>query len=201
MSRSLASTFLVFAALVGLSGCSSDQGPQSQSADTDSLLPDSDMEGARIYMYDRSIVTAEINARQVRKFESIDSTMAYDLKIDLFDNQGSVVSQVVSDSGLIRESTEDLHLYGHVVVITDSESRLETDSLYFDPQTDSIYTDEFVRISRPGDTLTGWGLQADRALNGLRILRQVSGTISGEKKKEGVSTPVVGRGRRMIRNP
>lgn len=188
MSRSLASTFLVFAALVGFSGCSSDQGPQSQSADTDSLLPDSDMEGARIYMYDRSIVTAEINARQVRKFESIDSTMAYDLKIDLFDNQGSVVSQVVSDSGLIRESTEDLHLYGHVVVITDNESRLETDSLYFDPQTDSIYTDEFVRISRPGDTLTGWGLQADRALNGLRILRQVSGTISGEKKKDSVST-------------
>jgi LPS export ABC transporter protein LptC len=110
--------------------------------------------------------------------------MAYDLKIDLFDDQGKVISQVVGDSGLIRESTEDLHMYGHVVVKTDNDSRLETDSLYFDPQTDSIYTDEFVRISRPGDTLTGWGLQADRALNGLRILRQVSGTISGEKKKD-----------------
>lgn len=173
---------------IALVGCKDDQNPQTRSSENDSLLPDSDMEGARIYMYDRSIVTAEINAKRVRKFESLDSTMAYVLKIDLFNDQGEVISQVVGDSGLIRESTEDLHMYGHVVVITDNQSRLETDSLYFDPQTDSIYTDEFVRISRPGDTLTGWGLQADRALNGLRILRQVSGTISGDKKKDTTST-------------
>jgi LPS export ABC transporter protein LptC len=186
MSRTLRiAVFLLTLSLVlSLGGCGVDQNPQTRSSDLDSLLPDSDMEGARIFMYDRSIVTAEINAKRVRKFESLDSTMAYDLKIDLFDDQGKVISQVVGDSGLIRESTEDLHMYGHVVVKTDNDSRLETDSLYFDPQTDSIYTDEFVRISRPGDTLTGWGLQADRALNGLRILRQVSGTISGEKKKD-----------------
>lgn len=189
MTRAFAIVALLLLAIgFALVGCKDDQNPQTRSSENDSLLPDSDMEGARIYMYDRSIVTAEINAKRVRKFESLDSTMAYVLKIDLFNDQGEVISQVVGDSGLIRESTEDLHMYGHVVVITDNQSRLETDSLYFDPQTDSIYTDEFVRISRPGDTLTGWGLQADRALNGLRILRQVSGTISGDKKKDTTST-------------
>ena len=173
-------TLLLIAALL-LTACSSTEQSSQTSANPDTLRPDSDMLGATIYMYDRSIVTAEINAERVRKFESLDSTMGYKLHINLFNDQGEVISRVVGDSGLIRESTEDLHIYGNVVVINDNDSRLETDSLYFDPETDSIYTDEFVRISRPGDTLTGWGLQADRQLRGLRILRQVSGTI-GQKK-------------------
>ena len=177
---------LVLIATLLLAACSSTEQSSQTSADLDTLRPDSDMLGATIYMYDRSIVTAEINAERVRKFESLDSTMGYKLHINLFNDQGEVISRVVGDSGLIRESTEDLHIYGNVVVINDNNSRLETDSLYFDPETDSIYTDEFVRISRPGDTLTGWGLQADRQLRGLRILRQVSGTIG--QKKDGENT-------------
>lgn len=176
----------LFLAVTLLPACSSTEQSSQTSADLDTLRPDSDMLGATIYMYDRSIVTAEINAERVRKYDSIDSTMGYKLHINLFNNQGDVISRVVGDSGLIRESTEDLHIYGDVVVINDNNSRLETDSLYFDPRTDSIYTDEFVRISRPGDTLTGWGLQADRQLRGLRILRQVSGTIG--QKKDGENT-------------
>lgn len=179
-------TLLLTALALAFAACS-DSGQTSQTAnDADTLRPDSDMEGATIFMYDRSIVTAEIEAERVRKFETLDSTMGYKLHINLYNDQGEVISHVVGDSGLIRESTEDLHIYGDVVVINDNDSRLETDSLYFDPETDSIYTDEFVRISRPGDTLTGWGLQADRQLRGLRILNQVSGTIG--QKKDGENT-------------
>jgi len=185
VNRTLLTYCLLLAALV-LGACSTTEQSSQTSAEPDTLRPDSDMQQATIYMYDRHIVTAEINAERVRTFESLDSTMGYQLHINLFNDQGDIISRVVGDSGLIRESSEDLHIYGNVVVINDNDSRLETDSLYFDPATDSIYTDEFVRISRPGDTLTGWGLQADRQLRGLRILRQVSGTISQKKDGENV---------------
>ena len=172
--------YILFAtvALMLAAGCSFDRDQTgAQSTGTDTLRPDSDMLGATIYMYDRQYVTAEIQAERIRKFESVDSTMGYVLDIHMFDTTGKRVSSLVSDSGLIRESTEDLHAYGHVVVITEDSAKLETDSLYFDPKTNLIHTDEFVKITRDGDTLTGFGLEADRQLKGLKILRGVSGTL------------------------
>lgn len=166
------------AVLISAAGCSSDRDQTgAQSTELDTLRPDSDMLGATIYMYDRQYVTAEIQAERIRKFESRDSTMGYVLDINMFDTTGKLISSLVSDSGLIRESTEDLHAYGHVVVVTEDSAKLETDSLYFDPETNLIHTDLFVKITRSGDTLTGYGLEADRQLNGLKILRGVSGTL------------------------
>lgn len=170
--------FVAATALILVSGCSFDRDRSgAQSSGPDTLRPDSDMLGATIFMYDRQYVTAEIRAEQIRKFESVDSTMGYMLDINMFDTTGKLVSSLVSDSGLIREATEDLHAYGHVVVITEDSSKLETDSLYFDPKTNLIHTDEFVKITRGADTLTGWGLEADRQLRGLKILRGVSGSL------------------------
>lgn len=179
--RAMRRFLLIFVAAVSLLfavGCSFDRDQSAaQSSGSDTLRPDSDMMGATIFMYDRQYVTAEIRAERIRKFESVDSTMGYVLDINMFDTTGKLVSSLISDSGLIRESTEDLHAYGHVVVITEDSSKLETDSLYFDPATNLIHTDEFVKITRGADTLTGWGLEADRQLRGLKILRGVSGSL------------------------
>jgi LPS export ABC transporter protein LptC len=172
----------------GVVGCSRDENKlkSQDSLMPDSLRPDSDMSDARIFTYDRELLTTAVNAKRIRQYEALDSTMGYTVMIEMYDAEGAVVSTLVGDSGLIREKAGDLHMYGHVVAVTENESRLETDSLYFDPETQLIHTDEFVRITRPnGDTLTGWGFEADRQLTRVTILRQVSGSFqSGKETKE-----------------
>lgn len=165
-------------------GCSDRNQADTNASGADTVRPDTDMLGATIYMYDRQYVTAEIRAERIRKFESVDSTMGYQLDIDMYDTTGHIVSSLVSDSGLIREQTEDLHAYGDVVVVTEDSSKLFTDSLYFDPKTNLIHTDEYVKITRAADTLTGWGLEADRQLRHLKILRQVSGSLDQNKPED-----------------
>jgi len=174
---------LVLLGIVALAGCSSKQSAstdQSTPADSTSL-PDSEVSGAKIYLYDRGQVTTEIVAEKIVKFQSIDSTMAYTLDIDIYDSTGQVTTQAISDSGIIRENSGKLYLFGNVVVITEDKSKLETDSLYWDSKTNKIQTDAFVKITKDEDVITGWGMEADQRLNRIRILNQVSGTITDTK--------------------
>ena len=175
---------IILLGIVGLTGCGKEQtGSTDQAAPTDSTLrPDSEVSGARIYLYDRGRVTTEIIAEKIVKFEALDSTMAYTLDIDIYDSTGAATANIVGDSGIIREGTGNLSLYGNVVVITTDSFKLETEYLYWDSEIDSIKTDAFVRLTKGEDVITGWGLQADQRLHSTKILSRVSGTITDPKE-------------------
>lgn len=175
---------IILLGAVGLAGCNSQQTASiDQSTPTDSISrPDSELSGAKIYLYDKGQVTAEIVAEKIVKFQSLDSTMAYVLDIDIYDSTGQVTTEVVGDSGIIRESAGNLHIYGNVVVATEDGRKLETDSLYWDSKTDQIKTDAFVKLTTGKNIITGWGMKADKRLNGIKILNQVSGTITDPDK-------------------
>ncbi len=173
---------LLFLAI--LSGCSSKEPSATDSADLNDSAskPDTEVSGAKIYLYDRGRVTTEILSERIIRFESNDSTMAYKLEIDILDSAGQVSTEIVGDSGIIREVSGQLYIYGNVVVITEDDSRLETDYLWWDSKADKIKTDSFVKITREGDVITGWGLVADEKLNSYKILNQVSGAVKDAKK-------------------
>ena len=175
---------IILLGIVGLTGCGKEQTASTdQAAPRDSTLqPDSEVSGARIYLYDRGRVTTEIVAEKIVKFEALDSTMAYTLNIDIYDSTGAATANIVGDSGIIREGTGNLSLYGNVVVITSDSSKLETEYLYWDSEVDSIKTDAFVRLTKGENVFTGWGLQADQQLHSTKILSRVSGTIADPKK-------------------
>lgn len=175
---------LALVALAALTaGCSADKSNTSNVSGDDSLSrPDSEVSGARIYLYDKGKVTSEIFSEKIFKFENKDSTAAYKLDIDILDSLGNVSTHVVGDSGFIRETKGFLNIFGNVVVVTDDSTRLETEYLWWDSNTDRIKTDAFVRITRGEDVITGWGLDADNRLKDFKILSQVSGTITDPEK-------------------
>lgn len=177
---------VVFTAFLLLSGCISDNTPSSDKmsfADS-SLLPDSDLMEATIYLYDRGMVTTEIVSDKIVKYEKQDSTAAYQLDIIIFDSLGQVTSTIVGDSGVIREGRHQLFIYDHVVVHTTDSIKLETDYLFWNSRTNLIKAPEnvFVKITQGKDIMTGWGLEADPKLSRYKILKQVSGTIYDTKK-------------------
>ncbi len=170
-----------------LGGCNRDEtGANTRSADIDSAaMPDSEVSGAKIYLYDGSRMTAEIRANKIVQFDSRDSTIAYQLDIDIFDSLGDVSSQVSGDSGIIHENVGQFVIFGNVVVITEDSSRLETDVLYWDSKTDRIHTDAFVRITNSQGEITGWGMESDQRLSWYKILHRVSGEMSNPEKFKG----------------
>jgi LPS export ABC transporter protein LptC len=162
---------------VAISGCSNHDSSIKTDMAVDSTRPDTEMLGATIDMLEGDRVTTRINADRILKFEAKDSTMGYTVHAEFFDSLGKVTSILDGDSALIRETTSHLHVYGHVVVVSEDHSTLETDYLHWNPDIQKIQTDAYVKVTRKGDVVTGWGLEADQKLTRIKVLRQVSGTI------------------------
>ncbi|MEW5794937.1 MAG: LPS export ABC transporter periplasmic protein LptC [Candidatus Zixiibacteriota bacterium] len=149
-----------------------------QTAADSTLRPDSEVSGATILLYDRDLVTAEIRSHLMRRFEAVDSTVGYVLDIDFFDSAGHKTSNLIADSGVIREKNDRLEVFGKVVVITEDSARLDTKFLRWNPERHKIESDAFVKFTRRSDVMTGWGMEADPDLGRLKILSQVSGSVT-----------------------
>jgi len=110
-------------------------------------------------------------------FEKEDSTTADNIKIDFYSEQGEYQSTLTAKHGLVRQKAEAFSVWGDVVAKNDS-TRLETQSLHWSSQKNLIMTDDFVRLERRGDIISGYGMETDNKLEHVRILRDVSGRIS-----------------------
>lgn len=159
-------------------GCS-DRKDLSGGASDSTLVPDSEGRGLRIQLYDQGRMTAEILSDVMVKFEAIDSTMARVVNIDAYDSLGHITGHLVGDSAVVREKTGFMDVFGHVVFVSEAGVKLETEYLHWNPETEEIETDAFVRITRDRDWATGYGLHADQNMRRWRILKDPQGTFYG----------------------
>ncbi len=161
---------------LALTGCNRDDFNRSDQGDSLELnAPDSEVSGATILLSDKGKMTSEIAADKIIQYNDIDSTMAYVLNIRNFDTLGHVNSTVTGDSAVIREETRMYTIFGNVIVVTEDGTKLETDKLHWNPKTDKIHTDSFVRITNPDGVVSGWGMEADQKIKSYKILHKVSG--------------------------
>jgi LPS export ABC transporter protein LptC len=169
-------------AAVLLTGCSSNDSPgsgQSSSADT-GRTPDAELEQAKIYLYDGGRVTTEILSERIVEFEPLDSSMSYGVHVTTYDSVGKPNGWVIADSAVVHEKSGLLDLYGHVVLVNERQTRLKTEYLHWNSETDRMETEAYVDIMRGEDWVTGWGLEADGKLNWYHIKKvdEVHGDLS-----------------------
>ena len=111
------------------------------------------------------------------KYEKKDLTHARGVHVDFFDKEGKHTSIMDADSGVIKERRQEFEALGNVVVVSDGGVKLETESLRWDPQKQRVVTDDFVKITKEGDVVYGYGLEADQKLENLKIKKKVKGRI------------------------
>ena len=147
-------------------------------ADSTAVRPDQQFRDARIFLYDKSRVTTDIKADYIEKYEKQDSTLAWQLEVVFFDSTGAQKSHLISDSGLIREEVNLMDVYGNVRVISDDGAKLSSQHLNYNSGRNLVTTDSFVVIiTNVGDTVMGYGFEADPKLGNWSLKRQVSGSM------------------------
>lgn len=99
------------------------------------------------------------------------------VRIDFFDAEGNLYSTLTADRGEIDQRTNDLEARGNVRVSTKNDVAMETDSLRFMNRTGKILSDGFVRVTRQGDVLTGFGFESDATLEHFRLQREVRAEV------------------------
>ena len=162
--------------------CSSEEN-RPETTSTTEKVPNSILEDATIVLTTEGKKEAVIYADTLINYEDEDSTIAKDVKVDFYDENGDYSSTLTSKEGLVRQKTNRFSVWGDVVVENDT-ARLDTQSLFWDPNTRLITTDDFVKLRRGNDVLTGYGMKADNRLENVQILKNVKGEFIDVPKDE-----------------
>ncbi len=171
-------TSLIVILLAGVLSCS-DSAPEGEDSGEASApvqrMPDQIMYGSDILFTEEGVKTVLIESEYLEKYEDADSTILTDITATFFDSLGAVESVLDADSGLVRQETDWLKVWGDVDVVSDKGVRLEADSLFWDQRRNMITTESFVRISREGSVQTGYGLESNSSLTEFQIKNRVRG--------------------------
>ena len=112
-------------------------------------------------------------------------------KITFYDENGEISSVLTADMGEYNQETHDMTALGNVVVTTIEGYTLETESLIMLRELGEIHSEDFVKVTKGEDILTGYGFQGYPELKNVDIKRDVraylrdeEGFIDDEVKKE-----------------
>ncbi len=136
-------------------------------------LPDQVLTNSDILLSNRGVREVLVHSSHLEKYIDIDSTVMAGIDAIFYDSLGAVSSTLVSDSGIIREKTHELKVWGNVEVSSKDGIKLEADSLYWDQKTNQIVTESFVKITQQGNIQTGYGLESDSKLTNFKIKKDI----------------------------
>jgi LPS export ABC transporter protein LptC len=166
---------LVVLSVLGLWGCSeiekSDdlteyEGPILELTDVESLYSDS------------SVVRLKLIARRQLEYENKDHEFPEGIYIEFYDTDGILSSTLKANYCYNYGKEERWRALGNVIVKNVvSNEQLNTEELFWEPNKEIVYTNEFVRIETDGEIVMGEGLEAAQDFSWWNI-KNGRGTIS-----------------------
>jgi LPS export ABC transporter protein LptC len=102
-------------------------------------------------------------------------------KITFYDENGEISSVLTADKGEYDQETHDMTALGNVVVTTVEGYTLETESLIMLREDGEIHSEDFVKVTKGNDVLTGYGFQGYPELKNVDIKRDVRAYLRDEE--------------------
>lgn len=135
--------------------------------------------GAEFSMNKEGRRRAVISADRMERYVTEDSTYSVwrttgdsaRVRTYLFDEKGDSSATVTADSVLFFAREGRFEAFGDVVVVTESDKRLESEHLTWNQPDRKIRTRRFVHITTPTEVVQGNGLVADEDLETYQIGR------------------------------
>ena len=98
-----------------------------------------------------------------------------------------LTSTLTADHAVVNTETNATEAQGHVELIVENGSKLETEKLSWDPATDEVKTDGFVHVYKGMDEITAYGMSADTQLNNIRFTKDVRTKVRDSKELQDFS--------------
>jgi LPS export ABC transporter protein LptC len=123
----------------------------------------------QLIMYAPLIEKYEIKDNAYTEFRS-------GINVIFYDGKEAPVASASSKYAKYTEANNLWELKDSVVVLNESNDKLETELLFWDQKKDLIYTDRFVKITNPDQVTQAFGFESDSHLRNQR-LKKVSAII------------------------
>lgn len=182
---------IVWAGILCASLAACDQARRAVPGAASGELPDQEVSDFMVTETDAGKPEWTLHARSAAMFNARNVLVARGVRVDFFDEKGNRSSTLTAREGEMHQVRRDMVARGNVVLQTTEGTRMSTESLRFLNESQKIVSDDFVRVERQGDVLTGYGFESDPDLKHFEFKRQVQAVVrtrSGgtlEKKSSG----------------
>lgn len=127
---------------------------------------------------DSAVVKLKVDTPSRYLFETGDEEFPEGIYIEFYDVEGEITNTLKADYCYYTHEERVYHATGDVVVKgLQTKEQLNTEELFWNPDTEKIYTDKFVRIETEGEITMGHGLEAAQDFSSYTI-KESSGTIT-----------------------
>lgn len=140
--------------------------------------PSVEMDSVETLYSDSAIVKIRINAPKQLNFENGNEEYPLGVRLKFYDETGKEISNLRADKAYYIAEEKHYKAVGNVVVRNlETQDRLNTEELYWNPNEERVYTDKFVTIRSLDEVHKGEGLEATQDFENYQILKP-TGTIT-----------------------
>ncbi len=142
-------------------------------------LPDQQLDSSTIFFTIKGERNAVLWAEHIFKYNNRKKMIAKNINVDFDGEPPEGDGVLVADSGTVSDGQKIIEVFGNVRLKTERGTKLITESLKWDTQTDKVTSDDHVKIERGKEKIEGKGLETDVGFNKVIIKEQISGQLSG----------------------
>jgi LPS export ABC transporter protein LptC len=140
-------------------------------------LPDQEVSDFVVSETDLGRVEWKLYAGYAATYGARNLVVVRGVRVDFYDEKGDKTSELRAREGDLHQVSRDMTARGDVVIQTTTGVRMQTNSVRFLNRQQKIVTDDFVRVERAGDVLTGYGFESDPGLEHFVFKRAVRAQV------------------------
>ncbi len=91
------------------------------------------------------------------------------VKIEFLEPNLSVKSTITAKMAMRYQEKGRIVARDSVVLVTVKQEKLETEELIWDEKTAKVFTEKFVKVTKPGEVIYGYGLEAEQDFSYWKI--------------------------------
>ena len=162
-------TAVIFSLLLLATSCDRSQETAAPAIYTGPLR---EAENVTMLYAEKDMLKMRMSGKRVLEFENGDREFPEGLFLEFFDETGTLTSTLVANHAYFFKREYQWRGRGHVEVKNlVSFQQLNTEELYWKPDTKRIFTDKFVTIREGGDVIYGTDLDAAQDLSEYTLVR------------------------------
>ena len=178
------SILFFFITMLFLTSCENDLAEIEKTISPDELKYET-MRNVELLYSDSAILRVKVMGDKMLRYLDVNApTQEFPegIKVDFFDLNGRTQSVLTSKYAIRYEKKNEIIVRDSVVWESKKNEQLETEELIWDEKQNKVYTKKFVKITRPGEIVYGYGFEADQDFNRWEI-----NAITGRIKVDGLS--------------
>lgn len=134
--------------------------------------PIREMDSIELLHSDSAVIKARIIAAKVMEFENGDREFPEGVFLEFYDRTGQITSTLKANSAHYIHEEGRWKGMGDVVLRNELNfEQLNTEELYWEPETGDVYTDKYVKIESGTELITGTGLRSKQDFSEYTILK------------------------------